>query len=423
MDANEYIRTHLDSSDVEIAQALGITREAVRSRRRRLGLTKSQSGNEVSEDAKWRQVADKVITALKEQKITPETVGAIKKIRVSQYQSMIKTPEGEPQVVDLGAVRFEIDPSFKDGPKWPVVQPITPTPLKLRKVKKEKRQNKLAVILPDPQIGYWRNLQTGKLDPYHDERAISLAIQLIEELRPDLIVNLGDVLDFPEFGKYIQEAGFAETTQPTLRYAYQYLRAQREAAPNAEIIYLEGNHCKRLSSYILTNAKAAFGLTQAHDPEGWPVLSVPHLLALDSLGVQYIAGYPANEYWINDRLVCVHGDKIRSSGSTAKAVADDERISMIFGHLHRIELHYKTVRVRNGFRTNLAFTPGCLCRISGVPGVRTGTDVWGNPVKRSFDWQQGLALVHYRDGDMPFSIEPIYIHEGSLIFRGRTYSA
>lgn len=414
-------------TDEEMAEALGKTKEAIRSIRRRNGLIKTNEGgygaSSPTEDAMYREIADKVIEAMKQQGITPEFSGAVAGIRVSQYQSMIKNADNEPEVVDLKAVKFKIDPNWKTGPEWPVVQPATTKELKLPKVKKQSRKNKVAVILPDPQIGYWRNIQTDELDPFHDDRAIALAIELIKELQPDLIVNLGDTLDFPEFGKYIQEAGFARTTQPTLQRAYQFLLDQRQAAPNAEIILIEGNHCKRLTNYILVNAKAAFGITQGGDPDGWPVMSVPHLLHLDQLNVKYVDGYPSNEYWVNDRLCCVHGDKIRSGGSTAKAVADDERMSLIFGHLHKIELHYKTNRVRDGYRTRLAFTPGCLCRISGVPGVRTGTDVRGNPTKRSYDWQQGMAVVNYQDGDNPFSIEPIYIHEGSMIFRGRTYSA
>ncbi|WP_218571937.1 hypothetical protein, partial [Pseudomonas sp. SZ57] len=85
---------------------------------------------------------------------------------------------------------------------------------------------------------------------------------------------------------------------------------QRANAPEAEVTLIEGNHDRRLQKSILRNAKAAFGLKRANDPESWPVLSVPNLLRLDDLGVEYVEGYPAGEKWINDNLVCIHGHKV-----------------------------------------------------------------------------------------------------------------
>lgn len=424
MDANEYIRKHLDSSDGEIAEALGITQEAVRSRRRRMGLTKSQADSSPSEDAEWRQVADKVVDALKVQGITPDTVGAIKKIRVSQYQSMIKTPDGEPEVVDLGAVRFEIDPSFKDGPAWPVVQQAAQVPIKLQKRKASKSKVKTAVILPDPQIGYRQDLVTGELDPFHDEKAMAVALQVVADLQPDLIVNLGDFLDLPSFGKYLQEPGFANTTQKAINRGYRFLVEQRAAAPNAEVVLIAGNHEKRMATSIMANAMAAFGLHRAEKPDNWPVLSVPFLLRLDELGVVYIDGYPAGEYWINDNLRCIHGVKVRSNGSTADAVVKDERVSVIFGHVHRIEISYKTVNTRHGFKTRLAFTPGTLARIDGaVPSTNGGVDEWGKPVKRYENWQQGVGVVYYEDGEGDFHVHGVHIHNGRAMYGGKLYVA
>jgi len=424
MDANEYIRKHLDSSDEEIAKALGITKEAVRSRRRRLGLTKTQGKSEVTEDAKWRQVAEKVIDALKVHEITPETVGSIKKIRVSQYQSMIKTPEGEPEVVDLGAVRFEIDPSFKDGPQWPVVQQAAQIPVKLPKPRPSKSTVKTAIILPDPQIGFRRGLLDDKLDPFHDEVAMAVAIQMIADIKPDLIVNLGDFIDFPSFSRFLQEPTFALTTQQALNRGYRFLVEQKVAAPNAHVVLIAGNHDIRISKAIITNAQAAFGLHRAENPDGWPVLSIPFLLRLDELGVEYVGGYPAGEYWINENLKCIHGVKVRSNGSTAQAVVADERVSVIFGHVHRMELQYKTVNVRNGFKTRLAFTPGTLARIDGaVPSTNGGIDEWGNPVTRWENWQQGIGIVHYEEGEGDFHVHGVHIHNGRAMYGGKLYVA
>lgn len=428
MNAEEYVRkNYLEKSDEEIADALGKTREAVRAIRRRLGLTKVQTGNKVnkpSEDALYREIADKIIDTMKEQGITPEFSGAINKIRVSKYQSVIKDNEGEPQVVDLEAMKFIIDPKFKTGPDWPVVQQAAQIPVKLPKPKANKNKVKTAIILPDPQIGFRRDLVDDTLDPFHDEKAMSVAIQMIKEVQPDLIVNLGDFIDFASFSRFVQEPTFALTTQKSIDRGYRFLIEQKLAAPNAEVVLIAGNHDIRMNKAIINNASAAFGIHRAEKPDAWPVLSLPFLLRLDELGIKYVDGYPAGEYWINDNLKCIHGVKVRSNGSTAMAVVADERVSTIFGHVHRMELQYKTVNTRHGFKTRLAFTPGTLARIDGaVPSTNGGIDEWGRPVKRYENWQQGIGVVNYEVGEGDFHVHGVHIHNGKAMYAGKLYVA
>jgi hypothetical protein len=79
-----------------------------------------------------------------------------------------------------------------------------PTPEKV-KAKKGKSEWKLAIALPDTQIGF-RKYEDGTLDPFHDVHAINVAMQIVaameEEHGIDKMINLGDTLDLPMFGKY-----------------------------------------------------------------------------------------------------------------------------------------------------------------------------------------------------------------------------
>jgi len=63
-----------------------------------------------------------------------------------------------------------------------------------RKRKVADSEHKVFVILPDPQIGF-RNIN-GYLDPFHDEAAMQVALQIIDYLyhqdRVDGVINLGD---------------------------------------------------------------------------------------------------------------------------------------------------------------------------------------------------------------------------------------
>jgi len=361
---------------------------------------------------------------LKDAGIDPQLAATAKRITIrgpKEWQGFFKTPDGDAEVVQLGAkqaVTLQLTPEWQ-GPAWQPVQPARPVTVRVPALSKPKTSLKTAVILPDIQFGY-RRYDDGSQVPFHDDRALNVALEVIRITKPDTIVLLGDNLDLPEHSRFDQEASFARTTQLALDDCHQFLATLRAYLPDAQIVWLEGNHELRLARHTLANAKAAYGLKQANSaPPGWPVLSVPHLLRLDELNVTYAAGFPANIFWLNDRLACIHGEKVRSNGSTAAAVIDDERVSIIFGHIHRIELQHKTRRVRDGARTVLAASPGCLCRIDGaVPSVKSGIDVFGRPLSRPENWQQGLAIATYADGDGPFGLELVPIHDGIAFLRG-----
>ena len=174
----------------------------------------------------------------------------------------------------------------------------------------------------------------------------------------------------------------------------------------------------------IDNAQAAFGLKQANAPDGWPVMSVPHLCRLDEHGIEYRSGYPANEAWINDRLRVIHGTKVVSNGSTAHRYLAHERVSTIYGHVHRHEWAERTRATREGPRTILAMSPGCLCMTSGaVPSTKGGIDITGQPVAATEDWQQGVAVIRYEDGEGRFVPEQVPILDGWSLYHGKEFNA
>lgn len=373
--------------------------------------------------------ASKIAKLLAENGVSIDDIGKIDKVRINEREiaNKMKDAYGNDTVVKdvITTTQLVITPSWDQGPEWPVVQQAKPT--KVTPVKSTKKAAldgwETAVILPDVQIGF-REFPDG-LDPFHDELAMQVALQIVRDVRPDKIINLGDFLDLPNFGTYEQEPAFANTTQATLDRGHYFLAEQRAAAPEAEIELIEGNHDRRLQKMILKNAMTAFGIRRAGDPPtAWPVMSVPYLLRLDELDVSYVEGYPAGITWINDNLACVHGSKVRSNGSTAAAVVDDERVSIIHGHIHRIEEQHKTRRTALGPKFSFAASPGCLCRIDGaVPSAKSSTDSSGRPVNAVENWQNGLAVVHYEPGNGRFHYQSIPIYDGWAMYNGKEFSA
>lgn len=382
-------------------------------------------------DANSKKVLNDIAVMLERKGIDPSEVGSIQK--VSLYQSVTKNPDtGEAIIHDLQAIQFS--PSWDSGPQWPVMQQGPKIQIQKSKTKSwAPKAWEVAVIVPDIQIGFYRkSIDSVELEPIHDEAAIAVALAVIEEMNPDQVVLVGDNLDFAELGKYLTAAPFKQMLQASIDRATMLCAQLRTAAPNAKITWIAGNHEARMARYIQTNAEAAFGITRgkANDElrEGWPVMSVPFLCRMDEFGVDYLPGYPESAHYLNSNLVVVHGDKVVSNNSTTKKYLDNERISVIYGHIHRNEMAYRTYRTDQGPRTIMAASPGCLCRVDGaVPSTKSGMDEFGRPLLQGAEnWQQGLGIVTYQpygQGNEWFNYEPMWIYKGRGILRGKEYIA
>jgi predicted phosphodiesterase len=373
----------------------------------------------VTTDSKRREQLGRIAEMLDRKGIDPADIGQIK--RISLYQSLTKNEDGEAEVHDLTAIQFS--PSWETGPEWPVIQqgPSVKLPARKGKAQVASGWNK-CVILPDMQIGYFRGAQ-GELEPTHDEQALNVALEICRAVNPDVVVMVGDNLDAPEFGKYRLSPAFQRTMQAAIDRATLLCAQVRDACPDAEIVWLAGNHEERIPNYLLDNASAAFGLRQGNKPESWPVMSVPFLCRMDETRVDYRVGYPAAHYWVNHKLRVIHGDKVASGGSTAHKYLATEKTSVIYGHIHRREWAERTRDDFDGAKTIMAASPGCLARCDGaVPSTRSGMDFDGRPLSRSEDWQQGLSVIHFEPGDGRFVYEQIAIHDGWAQYRGKDYT-
>jgi hypothetical protein len=366
------------------------------------------------------QILQRLTAELERRGITAEEIGRLS--RISMWQGLTKNEDrARREVHDLYG--FQLSPSWDAGPEWPVITEAPRYRLPVRKATVRRSGWDVTVVLPDMQIGYYRG-PDGTLQPTHDEAAMSVALQVIRAAKPSRIVMVGDNLDLPELGKYRLSPAFQLTTQATIDRGGRMAAEVRAAAPDAtEIVWLAGNHEERLPNYIMDNAKASFGIKQALEPHGWPVLSVPHLCRLDDYGVTYLPGYPAADYWVTEKLRVIHGDRVQSRGSTAHKYLADEKTSVIYGHIHRIERAHKTRTDHDGPREIMAASPGCLARIDGaVPSTKGGVDLNGRPIIGIHeDWQQGLAVVLSDPDTGDFDYEQIRIFGGRGMWRGKIY--
>jgi UDP-2,3-diacylglucosamine pyrophosphatase LpxH len=309
-------------------------------------------------------------------------------------------------------------------PEWPVIQPAEPINVVIAdRPAKPVRGMKLAIKGADTQIGF-RRLADGTLDPFHDVAAMDVFIEVCKSYQPDKVQILGDFLDLASQGRFAQEASFAQTTQEALNAGHKFLATLRAACPDAEIVVIEGNHDKRMQNFIEANAIAAFGLKRAGLPESWPVMSLPYLLRLDELNIQYVDAYPAATDWDNDTTRNIHGTKANAKGSTtAQYVHEVPHLNTWAGHTHRTEITYHSVIGPRGERIeSYSANPGCLCRVDGaVPSVKGAISADGTPARIVENWHQGFGLAYYNDTESwPFVYR---IRNGVALIGGMELSA
>lgn len=308
-------------------------------------------------------------------------------------------------------------------PLWPVVQPAALVKVSVGKIpsKPARRGLRMSIKGADTQIGY--RAVGDAYEAFHDDLAMDIFIQVVRDEQPEEVIILGDFLDLASQGRFAQEAGFSRTTQMSIDKGHEFLAKLRAVAPKARIVVVEGNHDKRMQRFIEQNALAAFGIRRANLPEEWPTMSLPFLLRLEELNIEYQDAYPAAVYWDDDRTRNIHGTRANSKGSTMAQYANDlPHINTWAGHTHRTEIIYKTVLGPRGEAIeSYSANPGCLCRTDGtVPSVHGAIHSDGSSARVVEDWQAGFGVNLYDTRGQ--SWPQVYrIKDGQALYNGKMY--
>ena len=298
------------------------------------------------------------------------------------------------------------------------VAPITVENHIKRKPRKSEPAERVALIVPDTQHGFRsiENLRAPGLrewKPLHDRQAIDCVLRAAEKLGPDRlthVVLLGDHLDLsPWSTRWATTPDSLQTTNAAMRELYAgLLRPLRELAPYAEIVMMMGNHDSRIEDFLHARAPEAAGIKPADRLDSKPSLSLSTLLALDSLDISLIGPY-GKPYWLFDSIKIIHGNKAKNRGGmTAAEYLKTATSSLIYGHIHRLELAQTRLQTPDGDRVVTAASPGCLasCEMGVVPGRA------GSPP----DWQTGFGVVYQVDDR--HSIQMIPILDGVAVLEG-----
>lgn len=335
------------------------------------------------------------------------TQWVIDKQVVNSWDAMARQPDGTTAAKTMYQVKVWLTRKFNF--------PIKETKFTFkgqRRPSKEIKSQDTVLCIPDAQFGF-RRLKNGELEPFHDEKGLSLSLKVAEEIDPGIVVIMGDFLDFPELSRFQTEPDTRQLIQPALNALSDYLHELVSVvSPETKIYWLEGNHELRLRNALLDLHAGALADVRPANEDGPPQLSVERLLHLKELGIEYVAPY-GTPLWLWD-VMLHHGYVVRGSGGkTVSSILASTTHHHVVGHIHRRELASRSIQTPEGRKEVHAMSPGCLASLErgGVPAGK------GRP---GVDWQHGLGVIYRSNNVTHFHCIPVL--EGVAVVNGKVIS-
>lgn len=249
------------------------------------------------------------------------------------------------------------------------------------------------VILTDMQI------------PYHDPRLIgsphkqrALVENFIREYQPAYIIIGGDGMDFYGLSTFDKNPNRLLRTKEELKMGGNMIDGLQKVAPDAQIVWLDGNHEYRLWRAYMEMC--------AHNPKVLEILGAldiykldtRSLLHLDDRGVLY-QPYSGHMNFLS--FIVTHGDVVRQNSSyTARAMYDKWHSSGASGHTHRLGCYHFTDGTG---RSHAWYELGALCMNT--------LEYVSNP-----NWQNGFGYGEVLRDKLHFQLAPIF--DNALVVPG-----
>lgn len=155
--------------------------------------------------------------------------------------------------------------------------------------------------------------------PYHDEVAWALMMDAARDFNPDVIVTMGDLADFYAVSSFSKDPSREYNLEGEVAVVNQLLD-ELDALGASRSVFLEGNHCDRLSRYLKDKA-----------PELFTLVGVPQLFKLQDRGWEF---YPYKSHANIGRLFVTH-DVGKAGRNAAAQTLDVYQHSVVTGHSHR----------------------------------------------------------------------------------------
>lgn len=246
--------------------------------------------------------------------------------------------------------------------------------------------------------------------PFHDPRVLDILYTIAGELKPNIVVDHGDLLDFwqisshrPPEEKHLTH--WQVDLQETINMGTAHLATVASEAGASERIYKKGNHEARWQNLMATlqqDYKIRHIMSLDNIKEA---LDLDNVLGIDTLGYKSYDYIGSPTQTLFDRLVIAHGHV--TNRWAARSMQASYGKSVMFGHVHR----YQVFSNRTLKGTEAGFSMPCCCTL----------DVHYTPMT---DWQQGFNVVHWHNDaerGWLYDVNTILVHDGVAVYNGKVY--
>ena len=225
--------------------------------------------------------------------------------------------------------------------------------------------------------------------PYHDKFAVQACFAEFKKRKVDGIYLNGDIMDLEDVSRF-EKMPDGRYLRDEIEVGRSFVKSLRKLFPNIPIYWKDGNHEKRLESYIASKAPELVKLFG---------MDIPTQLELEEHGIIHVPEHKVARF---GKLWIAHGHELGLKSGTvniARQVRMRVGVNLICGHWHRQQ--FDTSR-------NLAdeihgvWTLGCLAylkpRYTGVMN----------------QWNQGAATVDLNE-DGTFHVNAFQIIDGLVV--------
>lgn len=166
--------------------------------------------------------------------------------------------------------------------------------------------------------------------PFHDPLALKKIVQVAETVQPDQIVQVGDLIDFPQVSRWTKGTvgEYTETLQEHIdQVRDEFFSPMRRVAPKATFLWKAGNHDQRIYDYV---KKYGYPLKSLR------ALSMENLFELEKFDVEYVRDIRI----ISTHTKLLHGHENGGYAPNISAWKNKYRLkhgsqfNYVFGHTH-----------------------------------------------------------------------------------------
>lgn len=250
--------------------------------------------------------------------------------------------------------------------------------------------------------------------PFADKKAIKVVEKAAAIVQPDVIVSLGDLIDFPQLSKKFKPSRPEQVHElrAQVRAAADHIH-RLVAAGKPEMVHIfDGNHEQRLERLILADWPGLWEMQQEF-------MGTEAMLRLPELPCPYTyTPYPEGKM-LERVLYAHHGTKhSRIPGQAVRKEIEALGVSVIQGHTHSLQRIQERKMHGNGDRNLIGIENGCLCDFVTPP--RQG----GVPRHTLFpNWHLGFTVVEFTGKGKQFQANTYPIINNRAVVYGKEVKA